>query len=204
MNRSLSIATASLALMMAAAAGAEPKDDAEQPARVLAEQVCAICHGSGGRSTSPETPSLAAQTRPYLVAKIERLRERSAARTDQHVELLGLSLLDDSMVAALARYFSDQAPPPSLAGDPAVVAAGEKIYTRGLAEQKLAPCGVCHGVDGRGLWIFPRLAGQHAAYVERQIGLIQEHLRNAPVMHGIIKTMTPDEIKAVAAFVQSK
>lgn len=205
MNRWFAIATASFGLFVAADAGAaEPNADAEQPARILAEQVCAICHGSGGRSPSAETPSLAAQPRPYLVAKIERLRTRSAGKSDRHVELLGLTLLDDSLVTALAGYFADQAPPAPVAGDAALVAAGEKIYARGVPEQKQAPCGVCHGVDGRGLWIFPRLAGQHAAYVERQIGLIQERVRNAPVMHGIIKNMTPDDIKAVAAFVQAK
>lgn len=51
---------------------------------------------------------------------------------------------------------------------------------------------------------FPRLAGQHAAYLVRQLQVIQAQLRTSPVMHGIIKDLKPEEMKAVAAFLQSK
>ncbi len=52
--------------------------------------------------------------------------------------------------------------------------------------------------------IFPRLAGQHAAYLARQLQAIQTQLRASPVMHGIIQDLKPEEMKAVAAFLQSK
>ena len=51
---------------------------------------------------------------------------------------------------------------------------------------------------------FPRLAGQHAKVVYRQIEFIQGLVRKAPVMHGIVKDLTPSEIQAVAAYVQAK
>ena len=183
---------------------AQQADDADQPAKVLAEQVCAVCHGPGGRSTDSATPNLAAQSRQYLAAKMRLFRHRSASKPETHIDILGFALMDDPMADALARYFANQPAALSVANDAAVVAAGSKIYTRGVPEQQLAPCGVCHGVNAAGLWIFPRLAGQHAEYVERQLVLIQERLRDAPVMHGVIKTMSPADIKAVAAFVQSK
>ena len=206
MNVARVLASAAFAAASTANLCAAERDaGADAAARVLAEQVCVICHGPGGHSTSPETPSLAAQPYPYLAAKIEWLRNRAlAAAADRHVELLGLSLLDDSMVAALARYFANQSAPAAVAGDAALVSQGEAIYNRGVPEQKLAPCGVCHGVDAQGLWIFPRLAGQHAAYVEFQLNKIQQRTRKARVMHGVIQSMTPQEIKAVAAYVQSK
>ena len=57
---------------------------------------------------------------------------------------------------------------------------------------------------GRRIADFPRLAGQHAKYVARQIEYIQALVRKAPVMHGIVKDLTPDEIEAIAVYVQSK
>ena len=38
-----------------------------------------------------------------------------------------------------------------------------------------------------GTSIFPRLAGQHAAYVVRQLEVIQRKFRDSPIMHGVIK-----------------
>ena len=51
---------------------------------------------------------------------------------------------------------------------------------------------------------FPRLAGQHTKYIVKQLNYIQSLVRAAPVMHGIVKDLTPAEIVAVAAYVQSK
>ena len=49
----------------------------------------------------------------------------------------------------------------------------------------------------------PRLADQHAAYIVRQLNVIQRNLRNSPEMHGIIKNLTPEDMKNVAAYLQS-
>jgi hypothetical protein len=43
-----------------------------------------------------------------------------------------------------------------------------------------------------------------AAYVVKQLNYIQSLVRAAPVMHGIVKDLTPAEIQAVAFYVQSK
>jgi cytochrome c553 len=40
--------------------------------------------------------------------------------------------------------------------------------------------------------------------VAKQLNYIQSLVRAAPVMHGIVKDLTPAEIQAVAAYVQSK
>ena len=51
--------------------------------------------------------------------------------------------------------------------------------------------------------IFPRLAGQHAKYVAKQLTYIQSLVRTAPVMHGIVKDLSAAEIQALATYVQS-
>ena len=183
---------------------AQQANDAAESAKVLATEVCSVCHGPGGRSTFGTTPNLAAQPRQYLLGKIKVFRDRSLGKTEEHVDVLGLTLIDDQTADALARYFASQPPPSPVSGDAALVAAGNKIFVQGAPEHGVVACAVCHGANGAGLGLFPRLAGQHAEYVQHQLELIQSRLRDAPVMHGIIKDMKPDEMKAVAAFVQSK
>ena len=183
---------------------AEPANDAAESAKVLATEVCAVCHGPGGRSTFGSMPNLAAQPRQYLLGKIKLFRNRSLGKSESHIDVLGLTLIDDPAADALARYFASQPPPSPVSGDAALVAAGNRIFVQGAPEHGIAACAVCHGANGAGRGLFPRLAGQHAEYVQRQLELIQARLRDAPVMHGIIKDMKPDEMKAVAAYVQSK
>ena len=184
--------------------GAETANEADESARVLATQVCSICHGPGGNSTLPTFPNLAAQPRLYLLAKIKLFRNKSINELKDHADMLGLTLIDDATTEALARYFASQPPPAPVSVDAALISAGNKIFVQGVPDHGVAACAVCHGANAHGIGIFPRLAGQHAEYVQRQLTLIQTRLRDAPVMHGIIKDMTPDEMKAVAAFVQSK
>ena len=67
----------------------------------------------------------------------------------------------------------------------------------------MPPCASCHGPTAQGLASFPRLAGQHAAYLYKQLLVIQSVLRTAPVMHGVIKTLTKDQMQAVVAYLES-
>ncbi len=199
----IAAAIAASCVVIPAATAATAVEDASKPAKVMAENICTVCHGAVEHAAYPGAPTLAAQPRQYLVAKIMQFRDRSSGKTS-HFDLLGLTLADAPLVDALARYFSHQPAPAPVAGDAALVAAGGALYTRGEPDQHLPACAACHGPNGEGLWIFPRLAGQRADYVARQIELIQERSRDSAVMHGVIKTMTPEQIKAVAVFVQSK
>jgi cytochrome c553 len=206
MNKNLAIAVCSLAMFAAVQnlRAAEPTNEADEAAKVLATEVCSVCHGPGGHSTFSGTPSLAAQPRHYLQGKLTQFRNRALAKAEDHIDVLGLTLINDSGADSLARYFSNQPAPTPVAGDPTLVAAGGKIFAQGDPEHGMPACAVCHGTNAAGFWIFPRLAGQHAEYVERQLTQIQMRLRSSPVMHGFIKNMTPDQMKAVAVFVQSK
>lgn len=185
---------------------ADEAKEIDESAKILAEQVCAACHGSHGQGDSalPEIPSLAAQTRVYLSAKLRQLRNQSLRRPERHLDLLGIVLNDDATIDALAHYFANQPPPPPVARNTAAIEAGSEIFSKGIEAKGVAACSVCHGSNAEGFWIVPRLAGQHSHYVERQLKEIQLQLRNTPVMHGMVKNLSLDEIKEVAAFVQSK
>jgi cytochrome c553 len=80
---------------------------------------------------------------------------------------------------------------------------GKQIFEEGVAAQGIPACATCHGPQARGNNIFPRLAGQHAAYLVRQALAIQRALRAAPLMHDAIKDLSQDQMRAVATYLES-
>lgn len=205
MKTLLAVAMVGLGLGLSApSTAAGDTAEADEAAAALAKNVCDVCHGPAGHSASPAIPNLAAQPRSYLVAKMRLFRNHSLSKPQGHLDILGLSLLDDPGADAIARHYARQPAPPGKSGDAAEIAEGSKIFGQGIAEQNIPACSVCHGANAAGRWIFPRLAGQHADYLQRQMEQIQRDQREAPVMHGILKTLTADQMKFVAAYAQSK
>jgi cytochrome c553 len=170
-----------------------------------AVNLCSTCHGPRGISVSPEFPILAAQRPAYLVAQIENFQHKTREEKAAHDFMYGIAgnLLDPNLVQSIAAYYAAQPPAPGRAGDPAQIALGKKLFETGLPDRGIPPCASCHGAKAEGVADFPRLAGQHAKYVIRQLEYIQGLVRKAPVMHGIVKDLTPAEMEAVAAYVQS-
>ena len=170
-----------------------------------AVNLCSTCHGPRGISTSPEFPILAAQRRGYLISQLEAFRAKTREEKIAHDFMWGIAGdLSDPMIESIASYYTSQPPAPGKPGDPALIATGKKLFEQGVPERSVPACATCHGADAAGVADFPRLGGQHAKYVVKQIEYIQSLVRKAPVMHGIVKDMTPAEMQAVAVYVQSK
>lgn len=179
--------------------------DIPKAAEEKAINLCSTCHGPRGISTSPEFPILAAQRKSYLEAQIDAFRKKTRAERDAHDFMWGIAgNLDEAIIGGIAAYYAAQPPAPGRSDDPALVAKGQALFDKGLPERGIPACVACHGPDAAGKADFPRLAGQHAKYVAKQLNYIQGLVRAAPVMHGIVKDLTPGEIQAVAAYVQSK
>jgi cytochrome c553 len=65
--------------------------------------------------------------------------------------------------------------------------------------ETLAACDACHGPAGSSqVPETPSIAGQPRLFIENQLVLIREGLREVPTMAGIIKGMSDEEIGAVA------
>jgi cytochrome c553 len=167
--------------------------------------LCSTCHGPRGISTSPEFPVLAAQQKEYLVNQLHAFREKSRSEKDAHDFMWGIAgQLDDAMISEIAIFYSAQPPAQGrVGGDAAQLENGRKLFDKGSAERGIPACASCHGENAAGNGAFPRLAGQHAKYVGKQLAYIQSLVRAAPVMHGIVKDLSPVEIQALAAYVQS-
>ena len=68
-----------------------------------------------------------------------------------------------------------------------------------LASDLAGPCVVCHAEDGNSLApIYPNLGGQNVAYLERQMILMRDGDRPAPLMAGQLDNMSDEDIRELA------
>jgi cytochrome c553 len=167
-------------------------------------EICGTCHGVNGRSVAPTFPNLAGQLAPYIELQLKAFKDQSRADPDAQAYMWGMaSQLSDATISAVAAYFAAQPAAPGRGGTSALIAQGKHFFEEGVPARQIAPCASCHGAHAEGMATFPRLAGQHAPYLLKQLLVIQSVLRTAPVMHGVIKDLTKDQMQALVAYLES-
>ena len=185
---------------------AEPNGDSNRAALKVVVESCSTCHGPSGRSVAPTFPILAAQQASYLELQLHAFKDQTRADPDAQAYMWGMAApLSDAMIGELAAYYAKQpAAAGHAAGSAALIARGEQIFKEGVPAKQVPACATCHGAHAEGMASFPRLAGQHAPYLLKQLLVIQSVLRTAPVMHGVIKDLTKDQMGAVVAYLASQ
>jgi cytochrome c553 len=171
----------------------------------LIRRECSACHGARGISVSPTFPNLAGQSAAYLEVELKAFRDRSRADPHAQAFMWGMAAqLTDSTISDIAAYFASQPPSKGVSAGPDEVAAGKTIYEDGIAAQHVPPCKSCHGPKAEGNGPFPRLAGQHREYLEKQLEAFAVNIRANPIMHENSKSLTALQISQVAAFLSAQ
>ena len=201
----LAAAIAALAGCAAPAAPVAVKPEATAPS--IVDDVCSQCHGATGTSTSADIPNLAGQHPEYLVRQLHALRDhrRRDPLAVQNMWKASHSMTD-RQIDEVAAYYAAQTPRSQpVLGTPAQLAAGEKAFFGAAQHEGVPPCSGCHGNDGVGKTIFPRVAGQHMRYVARQLAAFQhsDERPDGAIMMSVSHALSPDGIANVAAFLQS-
>ncbi len=81
------------------------------------------------------------------------------------------------------------------------VDAAENRSALDIVEQR---CSLCHGVDGEGSSaIYPRLAGQNAAYIAKQLADFKSGRRKG-TMNDMAAELTPDEMASLGDYFSAK
>lgn len=175
-----------------------------QNAEDTAIGVCGTCHGPDGNSINPMFPRLAGQHANYLARQLKSFKEQTRGDPYAIAYMWGMaSGLSDETIGALAQYYSRQKTGPGKNHDTATVARGRDIYEHGIPSQGVPACAACHGPDAQGNDMFPRLAGQHAEYVLKQLASFQSNMRKIAVMHGVAQNLRTLEMEAVADYLES-
>ena len=172
--------------------------------RDLAIGVCGACHGVDGHSTNPMFPNLAGQKAWYLAQQLKEFRAHTRGDPYAVGYMWGMaSQLSNASIAALAKYFSEQKPSAGTAHPAARIREGQQIYHQGIPSEGVPACAACHGPNGLGNAHFPRLAGQHAEYIRKQLDSFRSDMRDVMIMHAICTTLHVRQDRALADYLAS-
>ena len=199
------VASGALAFVLTASlAGAQEPAAVAQNAEDTAIGVCATCHGPDGNSTNPMFPRLAGQHAGYLVRQLKFFKDESRGDPDAIAYMWGMaSGLSAESIDALADYYARQRTAPGKGHDAATIARGRDVFEHGIPSQGVPACAACHGANALGSDAYPRLAGQHAQYILKQLASFQSNMRNIAVMHGVAQNLRTPEMRAVADYLES-
>jgi cytochrome c553 len=173
----------------------------------VAISMCARCHGDGSAGpTSGLVPRLAGQSERYLEMALRQYADGS--RPSGVMQPVAVELDDDTIIQ-ISKYYSDLSAFSATASDrepSGQIARGRSIATEGVPASGIPPCLACHA--GNSAATFPRLAGQHAMYIVRQLHLFRDGVRtgttHAAIMAPIARRLSEPQMQDVAAYFESR
>lgn len=169
---------------------------------------CAVCHGANGIGLEGAIfVRLAGLSESYIA---KQLRDFKQGTRDNPVMKPMAAALTDAEIAAVASYYASQ-PAPKVPAEqpaaPALITRGEALARKGLWEKDVPACFQCHGPNGKGVPPnFPAIAGQPSGYIAEQLDAWRSGRRKndaVALMQTVAQRLSPDDIKAVAAFLAS-
>jgi len=176
-------------------------DGSEQDLAVkLVTEKCQFCHGLNGEASSIIYPRLAGQNKLYLEKQLNDFK--SGKRQVEPMNEISASLTPED-ITALAVYFKEQPIKSHRVRNKELAAVGKYIFNKGNQYSGIAACASCHGENGEGTDIRPRLAGQHKRYVSEQLKdfTLRTRSNDNAIMYSIAEKLTELEIEAVALYV---
>ena len=162
---------------------------------------CSFCHGPlvEGRAVAPR---LAGQNADYVATQLLRFRNktRDTAFALRHMSHAAVETLPEND-CDIGYYLASMPRQPASDGVEALAAKGEDIFKRGVPEDNIPACQFCHGPQGQGIGIFPRLSGQSYYYLKRRLEKWTEGY-NAVAAHmpAIAKKLSPEQANAVTSY----
>ncbi len=127
---------------------------------------CAACHGPDGQGRDGAFPRLDIQSPQYIANALDAFRDGS--RPSGTMMSATRQLTDGDIAEFAELYGRSVLLPPSEDSD-----LGKTISREGIASRDIPACEKCHGPLARA--DFPRLAGQSADYLQRQLELFQKY-----------------------------
>ncbi len=175
----------------------------------IKSQTCIACHGVDGNSVNPQWPSIAQQSKSYIVNQLKYFRDGKRKNVLMSAQAVNLK---DQDIEDLANYYNSlNSKVNKITGSDELVLLGEKIYRGGLIKRGVPACIACHGPKGIGNDFsgYPKISGQHSVYLKARL---EEYKRNYDtrksisehysLMSEIIFKLSLLEIKALSEYIQ--
>ena len=179
--------------------------------------VCVTCHGANGQGNKTlNAPKIAGLSDWYVERQLNNFKSgiRGVHAKDifgQQMRPMAMALLNDEAVRDMTVFVASLKS--SSISKPVTVAASTAVTNvqAPVSEPLYAPCASCHGSEGEGNQKLgaPRLAGQHAWYLERQLRNWRDGIRgtHSEDLYGIqmrpmAMTLVKDsDLKKVVSFI---
>jgi cytochrome c553 len=156
-------------------------------------QICAGCHGEGGKPIDKTIPVLWGQQNGYIYIQL-----RDFKRGDRKSDIMQpiASPLERQDMLDIAQYFSNK-PWPDL-GQPR---APKDVSARAVTASSSIGCTGCHLDHFQGDGTVPRLAGMDRNYLLKQMTDFRTRARgNNPGMSDLMLATSPDDLAALAEY----
>lgn len=165
---------------------------------------CTACHGTDGNSPSNLYPKIAGQHASYLEKQLQQFK--TGERNDP-IMLALVSMLSEQDIKDISAYYAAQTTTAeSISAE--IVEAGQKLYMGGDKKRGIAACTACHGPRGNGLELakFPKISGQHPAYIKQQLEKFRDKARSNDqneMMTDITKKLSDDDIELLSKYISA-
>ncbi|MEM7280414.1 MAG: c-type cytochrome [Pseudomonadota bacterium] len=142
------------------------------------DSVCVACHGAQGEgNVALNAPANGGQDEWYVIRQLKNFKAgiRGSHEKDTYgaqMRPMAMTLADDKAIEDVSAYVSSLPAPKVEATVSGNADAGKKHY---------AVCTACHGAQGEGNKSLnaPRLTGQHAWYLARQLEYFRDGIRGS-------------------------
>ena len=210
---------------MLAEAGLEVEDDAAQvaaavdaaadaePAPVAGDvdagrdryATCVSCHGAEGEG-SGIFPKIAGRSAGYIADRLITYRSGEQVGPNSALMMPQATGLSDEAIADLASYVATLGESGEAAAEPESAPEAEMAGDADAGGQRYATCISCHGAEGQGMGIFPRIAGRSADYVADRLESYRAGEMvgpNSPLMIPQAMGLSDEAIADLAAYIAS-
>lgn len=158
---------------------------------------CIGCHGKDGNSEVLIYPNLAKQHPEYIEKQLHNFKANEN-RTNYAMNEFAKNLTDEE-IQDLGAYFADTSAVANVKAKKVIAVAITEDVIAGKA--KAAACAACHGDAGNAtVAMYPKLAGQGAEYIVKQLKEFKDGTRKDPVMSGMAAPLSEQDMVELGAY----
>jgi len=132
---------------------------------------CVSCHGAEGEGMGI-FPKISGQDAEYIAGRLEQYRAGEQVGPNSALMMPHATGLSDEAIADLAAYVATLGAPAEAVPEEAAALEEEPAAEADLAtgdaeagKDRFGACASCHGAQGQGMGIFPKVAGQDPDYI---------------------------------------